>query len=240
VVSVPTRSLTVREAGPPFPGKAGFLGIRLEEGTTITEITPKSAAAKAGLKVKDRILAVSGKPTEDTDTLRHILQWTKAGEPVTLKIKRGDEELELKATLDKIPPGRGDFQNRLGSDLSERSGAFPLILQHDTVLFPTDCGGPLVDLDGKVLGINIARVGRVESVAIPAEAVQAVLGDLKAGKNVPLEQEDLAKALLEKVAEARTAVQQAEAEKAAAEKKLAEARAALEKLEAEAKAAKKP
>jgi serine protease Do len=239
VVSVPTRSLAVREAGPPFPSKAGFLGIQLEDGTKILEITPRSAAAKAGLQRGDRILAVSGKPTEDTDTLRHYLQWTKAGEVVTLKIKRGDEELELKATLDKIPVVRGAFQNGLGSKLSERAGAFPLILQHDTVVDPKDCGGPLVDLDGKVVGINIARAGRVESYAIPAEAVQAVLGDLKAGKNVPLEQEDLAKALLAKVAEAKAVVEKLEAEKAAAEKKLTEARAALEKLEAEAKAVKK-
>jgi serine protease Do len=241
VVSVPTRALTMRDAGPPYPGKAGFLGIRLEDGTKISEITPRSAAAKAGLKVNDRILSISGKPTEDTETLRHILQWTKAGEVVTLKVKRGDEEVELKATLDKLPGGRGEFQNRLGSDLSERSGAFPLVLQHDTVLRPADCGGPLVDLDGKVLAINIARVGRVESHAIPAEAVQAVLADLKAGKRVALENDPNPNRALEaKVAEARAAVQRAEEEKAAAEKKLAEARAALEKAEAEAKAAKKP
>src|SRR5262249_11927645 len=44
------------------------------------------------------------------------------------------------------------------------------------------CGGPLVDLDGKTVGINIARAGRTETYAIPSEEVQALLADLKSGK----------------------------------------------------------
>ena len=36
---------------------------------------------------------------------------------------------------------------------------------------PADCGGPLVNLDGKVVGMNIARAGRTESYAIPCACV---------------------------------------------------------------------
>ena len=42
--------------------------------------------------------------------------------------------------------------------------------------------GPLVDLEGHVLGINIARAGRTESYAIPSEAVRPLLEKLKAPK----------------------------------------------------------
>ena len=47
----------------------------------------------------------------------------KPGDEITLKVRRGDEELELKATLGKTPPdaSRSDFQNKMGSDLSSRS-----------------------------------------------------------------------------------------------------------------------
>src|SRR5207253_1169195 len=95
-----------------------------------------------------------------------------------IRVKRGDQEMELKAKLDRQPSGgrggrggRGDFQNRMGSILSDRRNGFPTILHHDAVLRPSDCGGPLVGLDGKVVGINIARAGRTESYAAPAEAV---------------------------------------------------------------------
>src|SRR5439155_21464335 len=83
----------------------------------------------------------------------------------------------------------GNPQERMGSDLSNRRGGFPFILQHDTVLKPKDCGGPLVDLDGKVVGINIARAGRTESYAIPSEKVQALLEDLNSGKLAPPKEE---------------------------------------------------
>ena len=43
---------------------------------------------------------------------------------------------------------------------------------------PEDCGGPLVDLEGRVLGINIARAGRVESYALPASVVRETVDRL--------------------------------------------------------------
>ena len=36
-------------------------------------------------------------------------------------------------------------------------------------------GGPVVDLDGNVVGINIARAGRVETLALPRETVLAAV-----------------------------------------------------------------
>src|SRR5262249_45959434 len=79
----------------------------------------------------------------------------------------------------------GNPQERMGSILSNRRGEFPLILQHDSTLKYTDCGGPLVDLDGHVVGFNIARAGRVETYAIPGEAVPDLLPALLSGKLTP-------------------------------------------------------
>ena len=110
------------------------------------------------------------------------------------------DEKELEATLDKRPIdlfNRGDRMNALGSELSRKRTGFPVILQHDTIIKPKDCGGPLVDLDGKTVGINIARAGRTESYAIPTEAVVALLGDLESGKLAPKEDEAVRIAELE-------------------------------------------
>ena len=68
---------------------------------------------------------------------------------------------------------------------SSRRSGYPTILQHDSIVKPADCGGPIVDLDGKVIGINICRAGRTESWAVPAEVIQSVLFDLMSGKLAP-------------------------------------------------------
>jgi serine protease Do len=221
------------------PAKSGYLGISLapaEGGIKIDMVMPDTAAAKAGLKVNDHVLSFNGKAYKDVQDFIDAVGSCKPDEEITLKIKRGTEEKEVKAKLGKRPPDRGDIQNTMGGTLSLRRGGFPLFLQHDTVLRPQDCGGPVVDLDGKVIGVNIARAGRTESYVVPAEAIQPLLGDLMSGKLAPpKETVGTERTLADKVAEAKAALQKAEAEKAAAEKKVADAKAALEKAEAELK-----
>jgi serine protease Do len=237
VVSVATRSLSPRELALPLTSpNSGFLGIGLdkaEEGPKVTTVTPKSAAEKAGIKVNDVVLTLAGRPVKDPETLIGRMAKTKPGQTVVLKIKRGDAEMEFTIKLDKRPIDRGALQNSMGSKLSNRRTGFPTFLQHDTVLKPTDCGGPLVDLEGRVVGINIARAGRTESYALPSEAVIALLPDLKSGKLAP--KSEATELLAEKVQLAKEALKKAEAAKAAADKKVAEAQAA--KAAADKKAA---
>jgi DNA repair exonuclease SbcCD ATPase subunit len=52
-------------------------------------------------------------------------------------------------------------------------------------LAPEECGGPLVDLDGRVVGINISRAGRVNSYALPVSLVQNVYQRLLTGDFSP-------------------------------------------------------
>jgi len=197
VVSVPTRTPTRIEQAmmaPPAsaPPNSGFLGVGLEpddQGPKISEVQPGGPAAKAGFKAGDIVLMVSGKKVANPAQLVKVIQGLKPGDQVTVKVKREDEEVELKAKLAKRPMDRADFQNSMGSTLSKRRSGFPTILQHDTIIKPTDCGGPLVDLDGKAVGINISRAGRVESYAIPSEVVKETLPELLSGKLAPKEEE---------------------------------------------------
>ena len=68
---------------------------------------------------------------------------------------------------------------RMGGLISRRRDGFPEVLQHDSTVLPQDCGGPVVNLEGKAVGINVARAGRVSTLAIPAATVQRVIGQLK-------------------------------------------------------------
>ena len=128
--------------------------------------------------------------------------------------------MELTATLGKRPSelmpkgkggggSRGDMQNSMGSALSERRTGIPRFFQTDAVVRPTDCGGPVVDLEGRVIGVTIARAGRTESWAIPAETVRElapVLLAVKPGAKPA-----------ERVAAAREALRQAQEAKATTE-----------------------
>jgi serine protease Do len=175
VVSVAPRAI------PP----SSMLGVSLadaKEGPQIVLIVPDSGAEKAGLQVNDVITHADGRRTASRHELISHVRKLNVGKTVKLNVKRGGKELEITATLGK---GEVHFQDRLGGGLSERAAGFPLALQHDTLLRPRHCGGPLVDLDGNVVGINIARAGRVNSYAIPAKSVQELLPDLMAGKFAP-------------------------------------------------------
>ena len=244
VVSVAARKVTARDL-PPVNSSSGYLGVQLEaadKGAKITVVMPKSAAEKAGIKVNDVVIAIGDKTIPDHEAMIDAIQRYKPGESVVLRVMREGKEVEVKATLDKRPTdGRSDFQNRLGGSLSDRRGGFPMILQHDTILKPNECGGPLVDLDSKTIGINIARAGRVETYALPAETIVALLPDMKAGKFAPKETTPV-KVESDGVQKAREAFKLAEKELADAQKKsdelkkkLEDARKALEKAEAEAK-----
>jgi serine protease Do len=170
-------------------GRNVMLGVTLEEasggGAKVIQVFPNSGAEKAGIQVNDLITSLAGRATLSREDVTDMLQSFHLGDRVKVRVKRGDKELDVTAVLGQrpvTPPSRTDNMNSLGGPLSKRSTGFPLVIQHDTVLKPIECGGPLVNLDGQVIGINIARAGRTESYALPAETVVALLDDLKGGK----------------------------------------------------------
>jgi serine protease Do len=125
---------------------------------------------------------IADRPIDGRATVLRVIRENEPGTTLTIKVKRGETELELPATLTH-PFGqfltRIAAQNHMGGKLSLRRTGFPVVLQHDTVLAPEDCGGPLVDLDGAAVGLNIARAGRTESYALPADVVIAAVKTLR-------------------------------------------------------------
>ncbi|HBE96735.1 MAG TPA: hypothetical protein DDW68_06150, partial [Verrucomicrobiales bacterium] len=66
-----------------------------------------------------------------------------------------------------------------GGKLSKRRNDFPRTLYHDQVLKPQNCGAPLINRKGEVVGLNIARALRHRSLAIPAKTVNEVAKKLR-------------------------------------------------------------
>ena len=159
-----------------------FLGIRFTNPqggpAKLDDAIEHGAARAAGLRAGDLVLEFGGKKVLDTDALRAQIQACKPGEVVEVKVRREDQEKTFRVTLgtNHSPPESG--QEDVWGDLSSVRSGFQRVLQHDTVLLPAQVGGPVVDLAGDAIGINIARAGRVETLALPGSEVQRLVKSL--------------------------------------------------------------
>jgi serine protease Do len=166
-----------------------YIGVKFEQGILTPKIESLLAglsAEKAGLKPGDIILRVNGTPVTNRDEVIEKLRDFRAGQTVQLGIQRDREQFE--AELKMMMPTSADLGpeynprqrfTRLGGEVSLRAEGFEQAIEHDTVLKPWLCGGPLVNLDGQAIGLNIARAGRVTTFALPARLVKRIFQDLK-------------------------------------------------------------
>lgn len=176
-IAIGVLSVSPRKIVPP-PGALGIRLAQVESPAVIDDVKAGSAAERAGLEVGDVVLKIDGKEIANSSQLIATVKSHQPGDKIELLVKRGDQELTISAVLGSFiqyyheGDDRAEFQNNLGGQLSQRRAGFPIAIQHDSILKPTECGGPIVDLDGKAIGINIARAGRVESFALPAAVVR--------------------------------------------------------------------
>jgi serine protease Do len=56
-------------------------------------------------------------------------------------------------------------------------------MQHDILGSNRVTGGPLLDLEGRCIGMNIARANRAESFAIPVEDLKKLAARMMAGED---------------------------------------------------------
>jgi len=89
----------------------GTLGIHArqtaEGQVVITKVIPGAAAEKAGIKAGDLVLKLGNKEVASLKDLQDVLGPLHAGESINLKIRRGDEEKDVKVTLGE-PLSTGD------------------------------------------------------------------------------------------------------------------------------------
>ena len=152
----------------------------------IDDVIPGFGAEKAGVKPGDVIVALDDVTVTNREQIIETIRDFREGHEVKLRLRREEKEFdveirlrgartaELSAELD--PRQR---QSRLTGELSQRAEGFEQAIEHDSVLPPWMCGGPLVNLDGKAVGLNIARADRVATYALPARLVKQSLDSLK-------------------------------------------------------------
>ncbi|NBV45870.1 MAG: PDZ domain-containing protein [Planctomycetia bacterium] len=188
VVSVASRPI------PPRPRYVGdddhttpALGVTLDgesaaSGTRLRRVNPGGPARAAGLRRGDRIVALDGLPVASTDDLAARLRAARIGDLVTIAYQRDGLYRETEATLASRADAQSDKPRRrdlaFSGPVSRRRQDFPRAFTHDTVLPADACGGVVVGLDGRALGLSIARSDRTTTYAIPAAVIHTALARL--------------------------------------------------------------
>jgi serine protease Do len=179
IVSVLPRSL--RESD------RAFLGILMDlefsgPGVRIRRVQPDTGAAASGLKDGDVITKVMNREVNGNFELSSVLQRLEPGQTVRIGYRRGKErklaEVKLGGRPDprRIPYSRMERMNNMGGHrYSDVKDGFRDVIQSDMQLAPEDCGAPVIDLDGRVIGIAVARAGRIKTFIIPASSVRGLL-----------------------------------------------------------------
>ncbi len=185
VLSVGSRNLDL--------SRKPMLGISMDrkaegEGVPITLIVPGGPAEKAGLKVDDRILTLNGEAVKSPEDVISRVNSKRVGEEIALKIKRGDKEEAISLKLASKKEGGEFFAQgpdqtaRMGTDLTKKVASFPNALTNDLGVNANQCGGPVLNIEGKMVGINLARSGRTSTFMINNKVIKDLLADMSTGK----------------------------------------------------------
>lgn len=166
-----------------------FIGVQFERSGSapkVEEVLAGLGAEKAGLKRGDLIEAVNGDSVTNREQVIETIRELREGQKVKLSVQRAGKKFDAEVQL-MAPQGallESGFNprqrsNRIAGQVSLRAEGFEQAIEHDTVLQPWLCGGPLVNLDGQVIGLNIARAGRVSTYALPAKLAKRIFDELK-------------------------------------------------------------
>ena len=152
----------------------GYLGVTLSthrgnEGVQLDRVHT-GAAKRAGLVNDDVIVAIDGQTIRNRNDILRFLRDVDPNRTINVDVLRNEEELQKSITLGAPPSLSGHPADDMLK--SGRRDGFDTVVSHDATLHPKHCGGPVFDLKGRFIGINIARNSRVRSYLLPRRVVK--------------------------------------------------------------------
>ena len=152
----------------------GYLGVLIgsnSNGVVFSRVE-QGAAKRAGIKDGDELIRLDETEVKKRSDVFAFLSSKDPNSRIKVVIKRADEELTKDILLGNRPETSGHVADNLVGGKSLRRDGFSLAISHDADLNPEDCGGPVFDLGGNFLGINIARFSRVQCYVVPKTIVK--------------------------------------------------------------------
>ncbi len=180
VVSVLERSLrSSDQAHLGIQAARGYQG----PGVKIEDVRPDTGAAAAGIRAGEVIREVNRRPISGLLELQNALRTTSPGEVIEILAETEDGETIYQVTLgDSSELAIPHFSNprlrqmeRMGGAVSNVSSSFSRVVQTDMRPKPDQIGGPVVDLQGRVVGVTMARADRTRSFMMSAQAIMDLL-----------------------------------------------------------------
>ena len=165
------------------PRLNGKLGAVLDVDETsravrVQEVAPNGTASVAGLSKTCLVDSINGQPVKSLDNVGALLSEHQPGDWLQFQFRIAEKSSTTFARLQHDPAERferTEFLDGRSGVVSERRSGFADVMQHDIELSPGDCGGPLIDSEGRVISVNIARRARESSLAIAIEVVLQLL-----------------------------------------------------------------
>lgn len=179
VVSVASRKI---------PSERAFLGVKFDNESSsalIESVVEGSGADRSGMRKGDLIQSINGNSLVSKMDVLNRLERLAGGQRVDVGIQREGSTVSVSVQMMDVHRSLLDdpTEMEVNGDVSARSSGFQKVVQHDTVIAPHQCGGPVVDVNGNAVGINIARVGRVSSYALPASIASTAIAEMLASAN---------------------------------------------------------
>lgn len=148
-------------------------------GVLIDSVAPKGGAKEAGLQKGDVIIELEGIVIVQQAELKKELAKHEPGATLKIKVKRDDEEIDFEVLLGHREHIFAQFNSiaQISGPTSKRKSGFADIIQHDIPLSVSEMGGPMLNVKGECIGINISRINRAENYALPSEVVQQFIAN---------------------------------------------------------------
>jgi S1-C subfamily serine protease len=165
--------------------KDGVVGLglvleKVKDKLQVKDVSQGGGADLGGVKVNDIIVNLEQKKVAEAKDIAEILAGKKLGEEVKLTVKRAGKDVELTVKLAILDGSEKpmDRNDQMSGDFSERRSDFPRVIQHDILANSNTMGGPVLNMQGQVVGMNIARANRCETYAIPVEELQVIAKEM--------------------------------------------------------------
>ena len=174
VLSVHERSLRQTDQG--------YLGVAIDpremgEGVVISNVFRDSAAHKSGIRPGDTLLKIKGKIVKGYYEVATMLRRLKVGEKPELLIVRDGKPQLVFPTLQprQVQQYESHRMRAMDGEQNRVRSNFSNVLQSDMELGVEDTGLPVADLEGRIVGMVIARAGRISTLILPGEEMKELL-----------------------------------------------------------------
>ena len=155
----------------------GFVVLEQEpkKGPGVQVLMSYGIAKIAGIKAGDRLKSVDGRPISDRHDFANALSDQRSGNLVSVEIERDGQPHSLRIPM--LPEvGAGAI------NATWRSDDYPIAFEYSPPVRTIECGGPLIDLSGRPVGVTVGRSNAHAGWAIPISSIRQILAEAQEGK----------------------------------------------------------